>query len=475
MIIKYWLISFFSILLICGGCANTDDKQVSTANEKKNEQAAVNQEEKSQGELSKINELSTSVTVESLMEFKAGELTKDITYEEDTEQVLWGLEELEPQYINNMKDVLEPLTEEADDPETLMKALVYYAGSPSYDEIVRDLDSFTPGFNEPLLPRPEQVTKSESTGKENYSYILLDASSSMLLDSEGKLRMDIAKDSVESFAEAISDSSQVSLVAFGHRGNDSDSGKGESCSKIEEVYQMGAYEAKAMNEALTAIEAKGWTPLATAIEKTSEFSKNLDGQITIYIVSDGVETCDGNPTKAAEQFVKQKGEDNISVNIIGFQVDNEAENQLKAVANAGNEEYFAANGEEELLSTIEYEWLPSMLELTWAPVNYVPDGWEIFRETERVTDLTQGWTASTTRENQRFQEGLKIWKEQGSLTDETLAEVEELLTKREEELKKLKDELQERNKEKIDTKVNEIKGNVNKWVEEMKSLKEQAQ
>ncbi|PMC40531.1 hypothetical protein CJ195_02115 [Bacillus sp. UMB0899] len=475
MIIKYWLISFFSILLICGGCANTDDKQVSTANVKKNEQAAVNQEEKSQGELSKINELSTTVTVESLMEFKAGELTKDITYEEDTEQVLWGLEDLEPQYINNMKEVLEPLTEEADDPETLMKALVYYAGSPSYDEIVRDLDSFTPGFNEPLLPRPEQVKKSESTGRENYSYILLDASSSMLLDSEGKLRMDIAKDAVESFAEAISDSSQVSLVAFGHRGNDSDSGKGESCSKIEEVYQMGAYEAKAMNEALTAIEAKGWTPLATAIEKTSEFSKNLDGQITIYIVSDGVETCDGNPTKAAEQFVKQKGEDNISVNIIGFQVDNEAENQLKAVANAGNGEYFAANGEEELLSTIEYEWLPSMLELTWAPVNYVPDGWEIFRETERVTDLTQGWTASTTRENQRFQEGLKIWKEQGSLTDETLAEVEELLTKREEELKKLKDELQERNKEKIDTKVNEIKGNVNKWVEEMKSLKEQAQ
>ncbi|WP_175640523.1 vWA domain-containing protein [Metabacillus schmidteae] len=475
MINKYWLISFFSILLICGGCANTDDKQVSTANEKKNEQAAVNQEEKSQGELSKINELSTSVTVESLMEFKAGELTKDITYEEDTEQVLWGLEELEPQYINNMKEVLEPLTEEADDPETLMKALVYYAGSPSYDEIVRDLDSFTPGFNEPLLPRPEQVTKSESTGKENYSYILLDASSSMLLDSEGKLRMDIAKNAVESFAEAISDSSQVSLVAFGHRGDDSDNGKGESCSKIEEVYQMGAYDAKAMNEALTAIEAKGWTPLATAIEKTSEFSKNLDGQITIYIVSDGVETCDGNPTKAAEQFVKQKGEDNISVNIIGFQVDNEAENQLKAVANAGNGEYFAANGEEELLSTIEYEWLPSMLELTWAPVNYVPDGWEIFRETERVTDLTQGWTASTTRENQRFQEGLKIWKEQGSLTDETLAEVEELLTKREEELKKLKDELQERNKEKIDTKVNEIKGNVDKWVEEMKSLKEQAQ
>ncbi len=472
---KYWLFSFFSILLICAGCANDGDQQVSTSIEKTNEQTVIKQEEKSQGELSKIKELSTSVTIESLMNFQAGELTEDITYEEDTEQVLWGLEELDHQYIHHMKKVLEPIAEETDDPELLMKSLVYYVGSPSYDEIVRDLNSFTPGFSEPLLPRPEQVTKSESDKKENYSYILLDASSSMLLDSEGKLRMDIAKQAVESFAKAISESSQVSLVAFGHQGDDSDSGKGESCSKIEEVYPMGAYDGQRFNESLTAVGAKGWTPLATAIEKTSELSQNLNGQITIYIVSDGVETCDGNPIKAAEQFVKEKGEDNISVNIIGFQVDNEAENQLKAVANAGNGQYIAANGEEELLSTIEYEWLPSLLELTWAPVNYVPDGWEIFRETERITDLTNGWTASITREDQRLQEGLKIWKEQGILTDQTLAEVEDLLTNREEALKSLKDELQERNKAEIDSKVNEIRGKVEKWVEEMKSLKEKTQ
>lgn len=475
MMNKYWLASFLFILLICTGCTNEGEKLTASSNEEKDEQAVANQEEKNKGELSDINELTTSVTIESLMEFRAGELTKDITYEEDTERVLWGLEELDPQYINKMKEVLEPLAEDTDDPEKLMTALVYYTGSPSYDEIVRDLDSFTPGFNEPLLPRPEQVSKSESAKKENYSYILLDASSSMLLDSKGKRRMDIAKEAVESFAKAIGDTSQVSLVAFGHRGDESDSGKGESCSKIEEVYKMGVFDAERFNHSLSTVEAKGWTPLATAIEKTSEFSKDLNGQITIYIVSDGVETCDGNPAKAAEQLVKDKGEENVSVNIIGFQVDNEAENQLKAVANAGEGEYFAANGEEELLSTIEYEWLPSMLELTWAPVNYVPDGWEIFRETERITDLTNGWTASMARENQRFQEGLKIWEEQGILTEETLTKIEELAAVREEELTRLKDELQERNKKEIDSKVNEIKEKVDKWVEEMKKLKEQTQ
>ncbi|WP_226529047.1 vWA domain-containing protein [Metabacillus niabensis] len=475
MINKYWFISLFLILLICAGCTNEGEKLATSSNEKKDEKAVAKQEDMNKGDLSDINELSTSVTVESLMKFQAGELTNNITYEEDTEQVLWGLEELDPQYINNMKEVLEPLAEETDNPEKLMKALVYYTGSPSYDEIVRDLDSFTPGFNEPLLPRPEQVSKSEGAKKENYSFILLDASSSMLLDSEGKLRMDIAKEAVESFAKAIGDTSQVSLVAFGHRGDESDSGKEESCSKIEEVYKMGVFDAERFNQSLSTVEAKGWTPLATAIEKTREFSKDLNGQITIYIVSDGVETCDGNPTKAAEQFVKEKGAHNVSVNIIGFQVDNGAENQLKAVANAGKGEYFAANGEEELLSTIEYEWLPSMLELTWAPVNYVPDGWEIFRETERITDLTNGWTASMTREKQRFQEGLKIWEEQGILTEETLTKIEELVAVREEELTRLKDELQERNKKEIDSKVNEIKEKVDKWVEEMKKLKEQTQ
>ena len=78
---------------------------------------------------------------------------------------------------------------------------------------------------------------------------------------------------------------------------------------------------------------------------TSPYIKQLKGKFIIqdvddditYTVSDGAETFDGDPVKEAESFAKD-GE-NRSVNIIGFNVDQKGEDQLKAVAEAGNGQY----------------------------------------------------------------------------------------------------------------------------------------
>ena len=65
---------------------------------------------------------------------------------------------------------------------------------------------------------------------------------------------------------------------------------------------MGKYSKQDFHAAVDSFESKGWTPLAGAIQKAADMSSGyLDGT-TIYIVSDGAETCDGDPIQASKDL-----------------------------------------------------------------------------------------------------------------------------------------------------------------------------
>ncbi|SES20507.1 Ca-activated chloride channel family protein [Gracilibacillus ureilyticus] len=472
---KFGMLLFLVILMACSNDTASTEEKGTVSNEEQLKESENAVEDSTANEIHKeIENISLATDIDTLQEIPAGILTEDITYEADTERILFGIEELDPDYLKELIEAVSPIAEDTDDPETIAKSLIYYAGSPSYSSIATELANFKPDFKEPLLPRPEKIEKEGAAeGESSYAYILLDASSSMLLESEGEIRMDIAREAVSSFARTIGASSHVSLVAFGHKGDDSDEGKEASCSKIEEVYSLGEYDEEQFTQSVDTIEAKGWTPLAAAIEKVNELSSSLEGHVTIYIVSDGVETCDGDPVEAAATFADTA--DNKTVNIIGFQVDEEAEAQLTKVAEAGEGEYYSADNGEELLSTIEYEWLPSTIELTWAPVNMTPNGFDITYERQRASDLSYAWNYSVRRENHRFEAVLNSLVEEETLTEEEKVRVEEILLKREEEIKAISEQLREKNTDAVDKKAEEIKADVNAWVEEMEALKESVQ
>ncbi|QGS68575.1 VWA domain-containing protein [Oceanobacillus sp. 143] len=298
-----------------------------------------------------------------MKEQQGGILAADIEPEEEqTESPETTLDE---STVEELKDELKRLTKKTKEPATIYKGLVYLLGSPNYKEVIEQAEAFEPDFAEPYLPEPgkteEEVMKEPESGK---AIILLDASSSMLLPVDNQVKMDVAKEAVLRFGETIGQDSDISLVVYGHKGSESAADKELSCTGIEEVYPMGTYDEAAFEESLTTFESKGYTPLAGAIEKAKEMSKNFAEAVTVYIVSDGVETCDGDPVQVAAEFVKDDEE--RTVNIIGFNVDQNAENQLKQVSDAGNGEYYAANNADELKITIEKQWLPSDMDLAWA-------------------------------------------------------------------------------------------------------------
>ncbi|MCR8850836.1 VWA domain-containing protein [Rossellomorea sp. SC111] len=177
--------------------------------------------------------------------------------------------------------------------------------------------------------------------KENLNVeILLDASGSMKAQVNGKSKMELAKEAISKFTESLPSDAKIALRVYGHKGTGSDKDKELSCKANERVFGFSNYDKDKMSSTLKNIEPKGWTPVANSLQKASEdLSMYPADQNTniIYLVSDGIETCDGDPITAA----KELKESNVKpiVNVIGFDVDAAGQKQLKEVAKSADGSY----------------------------------------------------------------------------------------------------------------------------------------
>ncbi|WP_353654088.1 VWA domain-containing protein [Bacillus sp. ISL-55] len=465
---RYSLLLFLITSLALSACSNDEPDEEVVADQPAKE--VVKREETTQNKFDHLKNISLEVTEESLMVLEPGSMMGDLSYEEDIEDIGFKTPELDPELKNQLPAKLEEIANATDDLETIKKGFVSLLASPHYKEIIKNASAYEPHFEEPFLPDPTKSESGEETKPAEKAIILLDASSSMLQQTGGQTKMEIAKDAVKSFAKTIGQSSEVSLVVYGHKGSDSDADKEVSCSEIEEVYPMGKYTKEEFHGAVDSFESKGWTPLAGAIQKAGEMSSSFDGNTTIYIVSDGAETCDGDPVQASKDLVAKNTES--TVNIIGFDVDGKTENQLKAVAEAGNGEYFKAGSPEELKNTIQYEWLPSTLDLAFA-FTMATDGWDMVAE-YKIADKypLELWTVGR-KEAHRIIDAASIMSENGWITDEQYSELRDWGFERSEAFKELHYTMSKTNREKADAKSQEIRQRVDDWVAKMKELKKE--
>jgi Ca-activated chloride channel family protein len=82
------------------------------------------------------------------------------------------------------------------------------------------------------------------------------------------------------------------------------------------------------------VRAVGWTPLAASLQRAQGLlSAASPGQQVVYVVSDGNETCGGDPIAIARAI--NAGNTGAIVNIIGFDLPRADRAGLGAVASAG--------------------------------------------------------------------------------------------------------------------------------------------
>lgn len=211
-----------------------------------------------------------------------------------------------------------------------------------YAETVCEMIRFSPDLGDSTGGPTAGSPDTESVGQNHFA-LVLDSSGSMAADAGGATRMNAAKEALTAFAETLPADATVSLRLYGHEGDNTEARKDESCQSSEVVYTG---EPQGVAGALADVEPVGWTPLARAIEDSTEDIPEDATDAVIYVVTDGLESCGGDPVKAAKD-VAGAGVEPI-INVIGFQVGNSDQEALAAIAEAGGGEYTTANSADEL-------------------------------------------------------------------------------------------------------------------------------
>ncbi|MEI4790005.1 VWA domain-containing protein [Bacillus sp. FJAT-53060] len=185
--------------------------------------------------------------------------------------------------------------------------------------------------------------------------ILLDASGSMVRKVDGERKFDLAKQEVFKFAQSLPKNAKIRMSLFGSEGNNKNSGKAHSCDVIRGVYDIQPYEKQRFENSLNGFGPNGWTPIARALESAKQSDKQLHKgtKHIVYLITDGEETCGGDPVKVAKELHQSKG--HTVVNVIGLDFNEGYEGQLKQVAKAGKGHYYQASTRKEMGSIFTAE------------------------------------------------------------------------------------------------------------------------
>ncbi|MDG2534358.1 VWA domain-containing protein [Sphingomonas sp. HITSZ_GF] len=164
--------------------------------------------------------------------------------------------------------------------------------------------------------------------------VAIDGSGSMAGRIGGQTKLDLAREAATRFVDGLPASVEAALLVFGQQGDNSEAGKARSCAAVDLIAPLSTDRA-ALGAAVSRVKAVGWTPLAAGLAKAEALlaGSSTEGEQVIYIVSDGEETCGGDPVAAARRI--NSGRTRAVINIIGFGLPSSEAAALKSVSDAG--------------------------------------------------------------------------------------------------------------------------------------------
>ncbi|MCM3719041.1 VWA domain-containing protein [Fictibacillus phosphorivorans] len=454
--IKMVVVLLFLSIAMLAGCSEKKDKalekEINKKTEKTQEKIQPEKVPKAPRELEDMIKQKPGVLIEKYMDPKLEGLYGWAGYD----------------YINYYRDEFKPIAEKEIksyfqknkdlSSQEIYDYLVYQLGSGQYASYYEQLLSYGHGYEMPELPTSPEEIEEEKKHKKPNVVILVDASGSMKAEVDGGVKMDLAKETIKKFTSDLPDDTNVSLFAYGHQGSGDDSDKARSCEGIEEVYPLTSYEEAAFDESLESFDASGWTPLAGAINKANDLLSQFpesEYENIVYIVSDGMETCGGDPVAAAKKLTDKNIE--AKLNIIGFDVDDKGQQQLMKVANAGKGKYASVRDQASLEEQVLKKWRPSIGELVWTQGVSAQD---YIDAQKRMSDIYNPLFHISTNEGNRIRNAVYYLQQNNLIPrdkgNEVIEQAEASTNLRNEHFKKIKEEKMdeaERLQQEIDSKV----------------------
>lgn len=180
--------------------------------------------------------------------------------------------------------------------------------------------------------------------------LILDSSGSMEQDAGGgETRMQAAKRVLKDVIAAIPETEgiNVGFRIYGHQGNNTEAGREESCQSSDLLVPIEGVDKAALNAQVEAASPTGWTPLTLALQRgADDFAPPAENVVNAMVmVTDGLETCGGDPCAVAQAI--HEGEVQATIHVVGFGLTAEEQGTISCIAaNGGGLNLSAANATE---------------------------------------------------------------------------------------------------------------------------------
>ncbi|MDA2930892.1 VWA domain-containing protein [Acidobacteria bacterium AH-259-O06] len=174
--------------------------------------------------------------------------------------------------------------------------------------------------------------------------LILDGSGSMWGKVRGQTKIAIARSVLKRFLGAAPTNLEMGLMVYGHR-------RKEDCQDIELMVSIGKIRKMEMLGRIETINPLGHTPLAASLQRAAEVLKNAPGGKHVLLVTDGKETCHGDPCTVAEDL--KRADIDFVAHVVGFDIgEEETRAQLQCIANATGGLSLRASDAEELAHSL---------------------------------------------------------------------------------------------------------------------------
>lgn len=173
---------------------------------------------------------------------------------------------------------------------------------------------------------------------------ILDASGSMWQKLGDEHKIAVARSVMKNLVQSLPAEATFGLVAYGHN-------RKSDCNDIETLVPLVPLDRVAFSAKLDAINPQGKTPIAKSIAHALEAVKSAGTSVNIILVSDGLETCEGNACELVRQAREQGVK--ITLHVVGFGIEEKDQSPLECIAQAGGGQYFPANNADELTGALQ--------------------------------------------------------------------------------------------------------------------------
>jgi hypothetical protein len=172
-------------------------------------------------------------------------------------------------------------------------------------------------------------------------YIVLDRSGSMAeVTRVGVPRIEVARQVLVNYIGGLSEKGEMGFRAYGYGG---------SCDGTRLLYPISPLDRGELIDIINQEAfADGDTPIEYTLKRVRDDLERYDGPLEVLLVTDGQESCGGDPVKIASRIAGDNPD--IAIHVLGFDInDAEAQQNLREIPRVANGTYISAETEFDFL------------------------------------------------------------------------------------------------------------------------------